>query len=93
MGTAHHHLKKLRIQINTVDHRILRLLARRMAIARRIGAVKSKTGLPIFNRAREAEAHAWRHNTAKTLKLNPVSVRRIFAAIMAMAKKGQRKRK
>ncbi len=46
-------LDKLRRQIDRIDSRLLALLNRRAELARRIGAVKKKHGLPIFDGKRE----------------------------------------
>ncbi|MEO1266658.1 MAG: bifunctional chorismate mutase/prephenate dehydrogenase [Myxococcota bacterium] len=46
-------LAQLRAQLDTVDHELMEIAARRMAIVRQIGALKASRGAPVFDRARE----------------------------------------
>ena len=46
-------LEQLRKRIDRVDRKILQLLNERASVALRIGALKKKQGLPIFDAKRE----------------------------------------
>jgi chorismate mutase len=70
-----------RAQIDEVDNELLRLLNRRARLAARIGGMKSKAGLPLYDPEREQEilARACRANAGP---LDERSVARIFRRIM-----------
>ena len=48
-------LQSLREEITRTDEEMARLFVRRMEISRRIGALKTELGLPVFDPAREEE--------------------------------------
>lgn len=48
-------LDALRAEITDVDRQLIDLIAERLRIARRIGAIKETLGLPVMDPAREAE--------------------------------------
>ena len=75
-------LDKLRRQIDRIDSRLLGLLNRRAELARRIGAVKKKHGLPIFDGKRE-RAVLERLLDSNAGPLPQGAVRRIFQEILS----------
>jgi len=46
-------MEKIRQQINKIDAQIISLMSRRMKFAKKIGKLKKKAGLPIWNKTRE----------------------------------------
>ncbi len=74
-------LDKLRRQIDLIDGRLLGLLNRRAELARRIGAVKKKHGLPVFDGKRE-RAVLGRLLDRNAGPLPQEAVRRIFQEIL-----------
>ena len=48
-------LQSLREEITRTDEEMARLFVRRMEISKRIGALKTELGLPVFDPAREEE--------------------------------------
>jgi chorismate mutase len=70
-----------RAQIDEVDNELLRLLNRRARLAARIGGMKSRAGLPLYDADREREviARACRANAGP---LDERAVARIFRRIM-----------
>jgi chorismate mutase/prephenate dehydrogenase len=48
-------LESLREEIARADDELVELLARRLALAREIGEIKSRLGIPVLDPAREAE--------------------------------------
>ena len=74
-------LNSLRRQIDRIDSGLLGLLNRRAELARRIGAVKKRQGLPIFDGKRErAVLERLLHSNGGPLPQG--AVRRIFQEIL-----------
>src|SRR5690606_31054247 len=48
-------LKELRDEIARTDDELVRLLARRLSLAKEIGEIKTRLGIPVLDPAREAE--------------------------------------
>lgn len=74
-------LTQLRKRIDRVDRKILRLLNERALVARQIGDLKRRQGLPIFNGKREA-AVLRRMTESSGGLLSPAAVRSIFREIL-----------
>ena len=53
--TERQRLETLRDEIARTDDELVRLLARRLALAREIGDIKTRLGIPVLDPAREAE--------------------------------------
>ncbi len=79
-------LVRLRSQIEEIDHLIVRLLARRIALARDAGAIKSAGGLPAVDPDREQavldRVAAW----ACEEGMSEADIRRLFARVIEMAR-------
>ena len=52
MSKMNKDLKDLRSQIDVLDHQLLKLLRRRFALVKKVGKLKLKYDLPIYQRAR-----------------------------------------
>ena len=46
-------MEKIRKEINKIDAQIISLMGKRMKLAKKIGKLKKKAGLPIWDKARE----------------------------------------
>lgn len=79
-------LKPLRQRIDRLDVQLLRLLNRRAAVARQVGAVKRHAGHPVYDGMREAQI--LRRLARMTHgPLPAASVRRIYRAILAASRR------
>jgi len=80
-----------RKKIDALDRKLLRIVSRRLAVARRIGVLKVTRGKRVVDRAREKEVRLnWRANA----KASGVPVRDAMAvlrALLAMSKTEQKK--
>jgi chorismate mutase-like protein len=74
-------LATLREQIDRLDDRILELMAERVRVAMRIGELKAKEGLPIYDPERERSIYL-RLCQRALAPLTPDVVRRIFERIV-----------
>lgn len=84
-------LKNLRKQINKTDERILKELAARFALTKKVGKHKTKRNLPPQDRAREKEIFTRLYKLAKKLKLNVLVVERLYRLILKTARAEHRK--
>ena len=83
---AREDIEALRAHIDALDGELLALLARRAALARAVGALKAEQGLPARQPAREAALLAERAARAAELGLDPVRVRAVFEAVVALCR-------
>lgn len=83
-------LEQLRKRIDRVDRKILQLLNERASVALRIGALKKKQGLPIFDAKREV-AVLRRMIRANGGPLSETAVRGIFRQILLENRRLQKK--
>ena len=79
-------LNRLRRQIDRIDQSLLRLLNRRATLAVRIGNLKRKQGLPVFDSRREKQVLG-RLKRTNGGPLPAGSIRRIFHQILACNRK------
>ena len=84
-------LIKIRNRIDEIDRRILTLLEKRVALAKRIALVKKGRGIPIRDEQREKELLERVVSQAEKLGLNPEITRRIFREIIELAVDAQRR--
>ena len=85
-------LPALRQRIDRIDRQLLRLLARRAALAQRVGRIKQQQGLPVFDGKRETAVlrQAVRANPGP---LSRASVRQIFREILRQSRQVERQAK
>jgi 3-deoxy-7-phosphoheptulonate synthase len=79
-----------RDEIDRIDHRIVHLLARRLATSIEIGRSKTARGLPLHSPAREAEILDTLADEAERTGLDPKAIRAMYRSILAESKKAQR---
>ena|SRR6266540_1220611 len=82
-------LQACRAEIATIDDEIVRLLLRRVEIARRTGILKRANGLPILDPQREAQVIRSAVARAREIGLEEEPVRGIFWHILGMSRKAQ----
>ncbi len=82
-------LAQLRSQIEEIDHVIVRLLARRVELARDAGVIKRAGGLPAVDPDREQAVLDRVAGWARTEGVSESDVRRLFALVIEMARTAQ----
>ncbi|MFA6168241.1 MAG: chorismate mutase [Gemmatimonadaceae bacterium] len=82
-------LAALREELGALDAEFVELLARRVEVARRIGAEKRAAGLATLDTRREAQVVASVARHAQRVGLHEESVRDIFWPVVAMCRRAQ----
>lgn len=82
-------VKKLRQQIDEVNHQILKLLIKRQALVLEIAAHKKRLGLPLRDKAREQEMLEKLRTQAEELGLSPDFAMALFEQIFKEARRLQ----
>jgi chorismate mutase len=82
-------LAALREELSALDAELVELLARRVALARRIGAEKRASGLATLDTRREAQVVAAAARHARRADLPEEAVRDIFWPVVAMCRRAQ----
>jgi len=83
-------IESLREEINRIDRDIIRLIAKRQAVAGKIVQVKIAGGLPVHDEKRVREILESSFNYAVEHKIDPVYVQKIIAILIEMSKEWQR---
>jgi chorismate mutase len=83
-------LEKVRAEISRVDTDIIRLIAKRQELAGRIARIKIAKGIPVHNQQRAVEVLEAVFDQAVELKIDPVSVQKIFEQLIVMSEERQR---
>jgi len=63
-------MDKIRNEINKIDVQIIGLLGKRMKLAKKIGKLKKKAGLPVWDKMRERKLRKTYQTKAKTAGLS-----------------------
>jgi chorismate mutase/prephenate dehydratase len=84
-------LLSLRAEINKIDKKILELIKRRIEISKKIGKIKKKLNLPIYDPVREREIYNKVCDYANKNGLNSIIVKDIFSKILELSKIEQEK--
>jgi chorismate mutase len=82
-------LDRLRGEIARVDAEILRLVGERVAIAREVGAVKARSGLPILDPRREAAVVRSAAESAREKGLPEDEIRQLFWQLIGLCRRAQ----
>lgn len=82
-------LSRLRDEIERVDRAVIELIAKRVQIAREVGAAKRAAGLPTLDPAREASLIRQVAVLAREAKLPDDDVRQIFWHIIGLSRRAQ----
>ena len=86
-------LAALRDELGSLDAELVELLARRVDVARRIGAEKRAAGLATLDTRREAQVVAAVARHARRVGVPEESVRDIFWPVVAMCRRAQQDEK
>ena len=81
-------LKRLRGEIDAIDRSIVELLEKRVEAAKKIGALKAKSGRPVSDPAREKEVL---ENAAKSTRLDKEFIRGIFSSTIEYCKHAEKR--
>lgn len=82
-------LTQIRDEIEQIDRGIIELIARRVALARRVGAVKRAAGLPTLDPPREAAVVRRAGVLAREAELDDEDVRYIFWHLIGLSRRMQ----
>ncbi|MEX1182607.1 MAG: chorismate mutase [Gemmatimonadota bacterium] len=82
-------IAQIRADIGAIDREIVNLLARRVALARRVGEVKRAAGNPTLDPAREAAVLRGMVELAREQDLNTEDARDVFWAVIGMCRRAQ----
>lgn len=78
---THKKLKRLRKQIDRIDQKLVRVLAKRFKIVKEMGHLKRKNEIPILQKSRWRQILKSRAKLARQNKLNAPIVLKIFELI------------
>jgi len=79
-------LTKVRQEIDKLDKELLKLFKKRSKLVERVGIIKKKHGLPIFNKARELEIDKKLDKFAKKHGLRKTFLQKIWKTMIDEAK-------
>ncbi|WP_026374470.1 bifunctional chorismate mutase/prephenate dehydrogenase [Aestuariibacter salexigens] len=82
MTSPEQSLEHLRAQIDDIDEQFVKLLAKRSELTRRVGEIKSQTGMPIYVPEREAQLLADRMQEAEQAGVSPALIEDLLRRIM-----------
>jgi chorismate mutase len=83
-------IEPLREEINRIDREIIRLIAKRQALAEKIVRIKNDKGLSIHDETRVREVLQSSFNYSVEQKINPVFVQKIMQILIEMSEERQR---
>ncbi|HVP93844.1 MAG TPA: chorismate mutase [Methanoregulaceae archaeon] len=83
-------IESLREEINRIDREIIRLIAKRQALAEKIVRIKIGEGLSVHDEARVQEVLKLSFNYAVEHKINPVYIQKIMGILVEMSEERQR---
>lgn len=75
-------LQELRNKIDDADKRLVSLIAERLSLVARVGRVKSRDGVPVYDPAREASMLAKRRAEAEEAGISPDVIEDVLRRIM-----------
>ncbi|MGJ8694275.1 MAG: bifunctional chorismate mutase/prephenate dehydrogenase [Thalassotalea sp.] len=89
MSDVEQRLGQCRDQIDDIDSQLVALLAKRRAVTKKVGEIKSEVGLPIFSAEREAALLSARRDEAISKGVSPELVEDILRRIIQDSYKSQ----
>ncbi len=84
-------LEELRKEIDSLDHELLDILAKRMSAVKEVGDIKNSNGLPVLDEKRRQEVLETIGEKAKSLHLSEGFIKKLFEAIHDHAVEIQKK--
>ena len=88
-AAPHQALARLRAQIEQIDELLVKLVARRMQLARDTGVIKRAAALPAVDAGREQAVLQRVGELALAEGVSDADVRRLFALVIEMARAAQ----
>ncbi len=85
-----HELRQLRAVIDRLDKAIIAQVAKRLAIAAKIGALKKRQGAPIRSPKREALLQKLHAQWSKEFNISKQTITKVFDLIMEESKRIQK---
>jgi len=85
-------LQKMRSKIDKIDQELTKILAKRFAVAKKVGQYKAKHQLPSQDKTRERQMFLQRKDWAKQYGLSPILVENIFRLIIKKVVKDNAKK-
>ncbi|MES2522692.1 MAG: chorismate mutase [Gemmatimonadota bacterium] len=82
-------LPELRTAIDAIDTELIAMIGERIAIARRVGAIKGTEGLPVMDPAREAAVVSRAARMAREAGLPEDEIRALFWQLIAITRRAQ----
>jgi len=82
-------LERLRVDIETIDQRLIDLIAQRVSLARQVGQLKRSAGLPTLDPAREANVVRNAGALARAAGLTAEDVREIYWHVIGLCRRAQ----
>ena len=82
-------MEGLRKEINSIDMNIIRLIAKRLRICRKIGLIKAKKGIPVLDRQQEKEMLNKRMQEAEKHSIRAGLVKNLFSHIISDSRRMQ----
>jgi chorismate mutase len=82
-------LAACRDEIERIDNEVISLLAKRLALGKRVGELKRAAGLPILDPTREAAVIRRITGAARDAGLPSEPVREVFWQLVAMSRRAQ----
>ena len=84
-------MDEIRKQINTIDALVIALLAKRMKFAKKIGKLKKKVGLPVWDKSREIRLRKIYKAIGKKDGLSEEFIDKLFDVIFDESRRIQQK--
>lgn len=82
-------LTRLRTRIEEIDRAVVQLLAERVELARRVGPMKQRAGLPTLDPTREAAVVRRAGSLAREAGIDDEEVRGIFWRVIGLCRRAQ----
>lgn len=82
-------LVEVRADFDDVDDALLRLVQRRLLLAREAGAIKRSLGLPVTDLNRETDGRTHRTSWCEAAEVNVDVVERLFAVLLDASRAAQ----
>lgn len=86
---AESRLAGLRDQLESIDRQLVRLIAKRVELAREIGRQKAAAGLPTLDPSREVEIVSRAALEARAAGLDPEAIREIAWRLVGLSRRAQ----
>jgi chorismate mutase len=80
-------LKRYRKKVDRIDRKIVKFLAKRLELVKKIGAYKKIKKLPVFNKKREQEVFSNVQSSSKKYRTDDRFMKEVFKAVISESKK------